>query len=200
MKIRGWVSPTHREIQLTPLPVSGTLLPVPQRLREVLACRFPQSMPLVLPSSTPNSNFFSRSAWRSGRSLRWLGFLPVNSVRGDATAAISKCQPIPVAGSVLWISVCPSVNPVLFASLIALLIVLGIVFWILFLYVSSVMRFILFDSVIAKHCEIRRGWARRHGAGLRYFVWQLLFLLAMVVGLTVLVGIPAAFAFAAGLA
>jgi hypothetical protein len=92
----------------------------------------------------------------------------------------------------------PNVNPVLFASLVALLIVLGIVFWILFIYVSSVMRFILFDSVIAKHCEIRRGWARRHGAGLRYFVWQLLFLLAMVVGLTVLVGIPAAFAFALG--
>jgi MFS family permease len=60
------------------------------------------------------------------------------------------------------------------------------------------MRFILFDSVIAKRCEIRRGWARRHPAGLRYFVWQLLFILAMFVGLTVLVGIPAAFALAAG--
>lgn len=92
----------------------------------------------------------------------------------------------------------PNVNPLLYASLIALLIVLAVVFWVLFLYVSSVMRFILFDSVIAKHCEIRRGWGRRHGAGLRYFVWQLLFLLAMVVGLTLLVGIPAALAFAAG--
>ena len=93
----------------------------------------------------------------------------------------------------------PNVNPMLFASLIALLIVLAGVFWILFLYVSSVMRFILFDSVIAKRCEIRRSWARRHGSGLRYFVWQLLFLLAMLVGLTVLVGIPAALALAAGL-
>jgi len=92
----------------------------------------------------------------------------------------------------------PGVNPVAFAGLIALLIVLGIVFWILFLYVSSVMRFILFDSVIAKQCEIGRGWSRRHGAGLRYFVWQILFLLAMGVGLTVLVGIPAALALAAG--
>jgi hypothetical protein len=92
----------------------------------------------------------------------------------------------------------PHSNPLLYASLMALLIVLAVVFWILFLYVSSVMRFILFDSVIAKRCEIRRNWARRHGAGLRFFVWQLLFLLAMVVGLTVLVGIPAALAFAAG--
>jgi len=92
----------------------------------------------------------------------------------------------------------PSINPMQYAALIALLIVLAAVFCILFLYVSSVMRFILFDSVIAKHCEIRRNWARRNGAGLRYFVWQLLFLLAMLVGLTVLVGIPAAFALAAG--
>jgi hypothetical protein len=92
----------------------------------------------------------------------------------------------------------PNVNPVLFASLIALLIVLGIVFWILFLYLSSVMRFILFDSVVTKKCEILRSWGQRHGAGLRYFLWQILFLLAMGVGLTVLVGIPAALALAAG--
>jgi hypothetical protein len=92
----------------------------------------------------------------------------------------------------------PNGNVMMFAALIALLIALGIVFWILFLYVNSVMRFILFDSVIAKRCEIRRNWARRHGAGLRYFVWQILFLLAMVVGVTVLIGIPAALAFAAG--
>lgn len=85
-----------------------------------------------------------------------------------------------------------------YAALIALLIVLGIFFWVLFLYVSSMMRFVLFDSVIAKRCEIRRSWARRHGAGLRYFVWQLVFLLAMGVGFTVLIGIPAALAFAAG--
>ena len=92
----------------------------------------------------------------------------------------------------------PNVDPMLYGSLIALLVVLGIVFWILFLYVSSVMRFILFDSVVTKRCEIRRGWSRRHGAGMRFFVWQLLFLLAMLVGLTVLIGIPAALALAAG--
>lgn len=92
----------------------------------------------------------------------------------------------------------PHVNPIAFALLIALLIVIGLVFWILFLYVSSVMRFILFDSVIAKRCEIRSGWGRRHGAGLRYFVWQILFMLATLVALIVLVGIPAALALAAG--
>jgi hypothetical protein len=92
----------------------------------------------------------------------------------------------------------PHANLMMYASLIALLIVLAVVFWILFLYVSSVMRFILFDSVIAKRCEIRRNWSRRSGAGLRYFVWQLLLIVAMAVGMTVLIGVPAAFALAAG--
>jgi len=92
----------------------------------------------------------------------------------------------------------PNVNPVLLAALIALLIVVAVVFWMLFLYVNSVMRFILFDSVIARRCEIRRSWGRWHWVGLRYFVWQLLFLFAMFVALTVLVAIPAALAFAAG--
>jgi hypothetical protein len=92
----------------------------------------------------------------------------------------------------------PNVDPMMLVPLIGLLIVIGVVFWILFVYISSVMRFVLFDSVIAKRCEIRLYWARRHAAGLRYFGWQLLFLLAMLIGLTILLGIPAALAFAAG--
>jgi hypothetical protein len=92
----------------------------------------------------------------------------------------------------------PKIDPVLFASLVAFLLVLGLVFWIFLLYVNSVMRFILFDSVIARNCEIRRGWNLRQGPGLRYFLWQILFALVMFAGFTILIGIPAAFAFAAG--
>jgi len=92
----------------------------------------------------------------------------------------------------------PNVDPALYAGLIALLIVLGTVFWILFVYVNSVMRFILFDSVVARQCAIRRGWNRRQRPGLRYFVWQMVFFFAMGVGLAILIGIPAALALAAG--
>jgi hypothetical protein len=66
------------------------------------------------------------------------------------------------------------------------------------MYVSSVMRFILFDSVMAKQCQIRRGWTLRQRPGWRYFVWQVLFSLAMLAGLTILIGIPAAIALALG--
>jgi hypothetical protein len=92
----------------------------------------------------------------------------------------------------------PDINPALYASLIALLVVLGLVLMVLFLYVSSVMRFVLFDSVLAKHCAIRRGWSLRHKPGLRLFGWQLLLMLATMAGMIILIGIPAGIAFAAG--
>jgi hypothetical protein len=91
-----------------------------------------------------------------------------------------------------------AMNPAAYALLIALLIVCGMVLWVLFIYVNSVMRFVLFDSVVTKRCEIRQYWNRRQRPGLRYFAWQLLLFVAMMVGLTILVGIPALFALAVG--
>ena len=62
---------------------------------------------------------------------------------------------------------------------------------ILFVYLSSVMRFVLFDSVIEKQCEIRRSWRRRHGAGMRFFLWQISLALISWGIILVLIGIPA---------
>ena len=89
-------------------------------------------------------------------------------------------------------------NPALFAALIAVLIVAGFVLGIILMYVSSVMRFILFDSVLAKDCRIRQGWSRRQGPGWRYFLWKLLYTLATFGAMMIVVGIPAGFAFAMG--
>jgi len=92
----------------------------------------------------------------------------------------------------------PAINPALYAGLIAVVVVVGLVLLLLFIYVNSVMRFVLFDSVVAKRCEIRRGWNRRQTPGLRYFGWQLLLLGVFIMGLTILAGIPLGFAFAVG--
>jgi hypothetical protein len=127
--------------------------------------------------------------------LALVGFLAGELGSGGCNGSSFRSPTRPGAGPHFPL---PHPNLVLYASLIALLIGLAAVLWILFLYVSSVMRFILFDSVITKRCDIRRGWAHRHEAGLRYFVWQLCLILAMLVALTVLVGIPAGFALAAG--
>jgi hypothetical protein len=83
-------------------------------------------------------------------------------------------------------------HPMLFAAAIAFLAVTGISLFVLFLYVGSVMRFILFDSVIAKECHIRQGWARRRRHGFRLFVWQICVLLAFFASFFVVIGIPLA--------
>ncbi len=91
-----------------------------------------------------------------------------------------------------------SINPAVLAALIAVLVVAGLVFWLLMMYVSSVMRFILFDSVLAKECHIRAGWRRRQGEAWKYFLWQVGFALAMLMAMAVLLGIPAFVAFSLG--
>jgi hypothetical protein len=90
------------------------------------------------------------------------------------------------------------IDPALLAILIAVLVVAALVLVIVLMYLSSVMRFILFDSVMAKECHIREGWGRRQGPGVRFFLWKLAYLLVTLAGLVVLVGIPAGFAFAMG--
>jgi hypothetical protein len=127
--------------------------------------------------------------------LAFVGFLAGELSSGGCNGGSFRSPTRPTGGQHFPF---PHPNLMLYAGLIAMLIVLAVIFWILFLYVSSVMRFILFDSVVAKRCEIRRYWSRRNGAGLRYFVWQFLFILAMAVGMTVLIGVPMAFALAAG--
>ncbi len=89
-------------------------------------------------------------------------------------------------------------HPGLLAGIIVASAVVAIGLVVLFTYISSVMRFILFDSIVARECHIRRGWARRKEPGFRLFVWQLLFMLATVAALLIFIGIPAACAAALG--
>jgi hypothetical protein len=86
----------------------------------------------------------------------------------------------------------------LFAELIVVLVVLGLVLTIVFLYIGSVMRFILFDSIVKRECHIREGWAWRQGAGLRLFVWQILLMLVSLGSFVILIGVPLVFVWALG--
>jgi hypothetical protein len=89
-------------------------------------------------------------------------------------------------------------HPVLFAAAITILVVVALALLVLLIYVSSVMRFILFDSIVAKECHIRAGWARHKGPGIRLLVWQLLFMAAWWAAMVILVGLPVAAAWALG--
>ncbi len=90
------------------------------------------------------------------------------------------------------------VDPALLAALIAAVIIAALAIGIILMYVGSVMRFVLFDSIITRECHIRWGWSRRLGPGWRYFVWKLLYFLLAMAGIVILVGIPLAVAFARG--
>jgi hypothetical protein len=74
----------------------------------------------------------------------------------------------------------------------------AIVFSFVFLYINSMFRFILFDSVLRRQCSIGEGWGKWRRAGGRFFLWQIVFLIATWLFLAVLVGLPLALAFAAG--
>jgi hypothetical protein len=92
----------------------------------------------------------------------------------------------------------PHWDPATIALVITVALVGFVVLSLLFIYLNSVMRFVLFDSVIAKRCDIRKNWTRRHGVGMRFFVWQILLSLVSFGSLAVLIGIPAVIAFSLG--
>jgi hypothetical protein len=85
-----------------------------------------------------------------------------------------------------------------FAGLIAVIVLMAIVFFFVFLYLNSVFRFILFESVIRRQCSIGNGWERWHPTGRRYFLWQLVFIISTWIFLGLLIGIPLMFMGGAG--
>jgi len=85
-----------------------------------------------------------------------------------------------------------------FIGLIVVGIFAAIVLVIVFLYINSVFRFILFDSVLRRQCSIGEGWRKWRRAGGRFFLWQIVFQIAVWMFLLVLVGLPLALALAAG--
>ncbi|MGA2004910.1 MAG: hypothetical protein ABSG70_16115 [Terriglobales bacterium] len=92
-------------------------------------------------------------------------------------------------------------DPSRIAQALGLIIAIGLVAMVLFfvfLYINSVFRFILFDSVLKKRCSISEGWGRWHRAGRRYFLWQIVFIIAEFLFLGVLIGVPLAIAAALG--
>ena len=85
-----------------------------------------------------------------------------------------------------------------FIGLIVVAIFAAAVFSFVFLYINSVFRFILFDSVLRRECSISQGWGKWRRAGGRYFLWQIVLQIATWLFLLVLIGVPLALAFAAG--
>jgi hypothetical protein len=69
----------------------------------------------------------------------------------------------------------------------------------LFLYVSSVFRFILFEAVLHDRCRLGDGWRRWQAQGQSYFLWIIGYTFATVAVIGVVIGTPVVLAWRAGI-
>jgi hypothetical protein len=89
-------------------------------------------------------------------------------------------------------------NWVILGAVLAIAVITVPLIGLLLLYLNSRMRFVLFDSVVEKRCELVRMWRQRSQPALQYFLWQIVFLLATIAGMAILLGVPALTAFLLG--
>jgi MFS family permease len=154
-------------------------------------------------SITPALEHTKQQLFRPFRLGQWTKLAFVGLLAGELGAngfSRSNFQPpvhpgvgphLPALGSL-------GIDHFLLAGMIVAAVVAAFAVGIILLYVGSVMRFILFDSVLSKECHIRWEWSRRLSAGWRYFAWKLGYVLLTVAGAIVLVGIPTGIALANG--
>jgi hypothetical protein len=69
----------------------------------------------------------------------------------------------------------------------------------LWIYVASVYRFVLFESVLYDRCELKGSWGRWEPSGRSYFYWCLVVLVVSCAGSSLIIGLPVLFAWRAGL-
>ena len=86
-----------------------------------------------------------------------------------------------------------------YLPLIAAVLLFGLMLAAIFLYISSVFRFILFDSVLTERVRIREGWRRWQSHGGRFFLWQIGYAAVLLAVLAVVVGLPLLYAWRKGM-
>ena len=82
--------------------------------------------------------------------------------------------------------------------IVPVVIAIGLGLFVLMMYISSRMRFVLFDSIVNRECSIRRYWRARGEQALRLFVFNLLLTLTTLGGMAIIIGSAAALAFGLG--
>ena len=102
------------------------------------------------------------------------------------------------SGSDHFLAGIPGVDPALLASLVVVLVISGIVLALVLMYVSSIFRFILFDSVLQKRCQVGASRGTAASRGLPLVLWQLGFSALWLLSLGLVLGIPALIALSGG--
>lgn len=102
----------------------------------------------------------------------------------NSIAKLPSAIPVPshdhqnfLAGPSSPADVLRGLDPALIGTLLMVAIIGGVVLMLVWIYVASVSRFVLFESVLRKRCELSESWDRWQRQGLRLFGFQLLFTL-----------------------
>ena len=139
-----------------------------------------------------------RQLFRPFRFGQWVRLAFVGLLAGELGGGGNFNLPHSPQGTVPSWGGFPKIDPAILASVITVLVITGFVVFLVLTYISSVMRFILFDGVLTREIHIGAGWTRRQGNGWHYFLWQLILALATFAGFVLLIVLPAAFAFGMG--
>jgi len=113
---------------------------------------------------------------------------PQDRRRGGSSEFLSNL-PWHVDPSTLWLWV--GIGVIAFLALAMIFLV--------FMYISSVLQFVLFDSVLLGECHIRESWSRRQGPGRKYFKFSLIVAAISWTIVLVVFGTPVLFAWASGI-
>jgi len=81
-------------------------------------------------------------------------------------------------------------RPAMWATIATVAVAFLLIVFILFMYISSVLRFVLLEALLSGECHIRAGWRYWKTEGVRLFGWQLMFGLVTTGGTLALIAIP----------
>jgi hypothetical protein len=91
-----------------------------------------------------------------------------------------------------------AINPGTMVALVLSLAALGLALILALMYISSVLRFVLFDAVLNGRYRIREGWRMWRERAIPYFRLQVLTFVTLLVGLVIFIGTPLGVIFSRG--
>jgi hypothetical protein len=126
--------------------------------------------------------------------LAFVGLLAGEMATGSCGGGGGWNRPHSQSGGDQFLSVAPPIfDPSKLGPYLGIIILVALLVCVLILvlmYVNSVFRFILLQSVVQKRCSVSEGWRRWQRQGRRFFLWQLVYQLVLGIGFAILIGIP----------
>jgi len=128
------------------------------------------------------TNLFNPFRWGFWVRIAILGFLTGEmSSGGGCNFNVPSNISTPRHDSFVAVASRPPFDPHILLGLLPIIVVVVLVLAIVCLFISSVCRFILLEAVLNGRVSFRESWSRWQGQGVRFFVFRLLFGLALLV-------------------